>query len=179
MFATLKKKLEKRALDSVRSKVLANRMRRFTPIDQVKSVVLLYKVDGVTISTDLYNIIGQFERRGATVEVVLVSKRKENQAKPDDRDNFYYIGHHDRKWYGVPKDDRILEVLQKNHDYFIDLTMMDRGICNYLANASMAKFKIGGINFANSPYDLVIDVSDEADLGFFEEQMMVYLQKIG
>lgn len=57
--------------------------------------------------------------------------------------------------------------------------MMERGICTYLANASMAKFKIGGINYPNSPYDLIIDVSSDVDLGFFEEQMMVYLQKIG
>lgn len=179
MFATLKKKLEKRALESIRSKVSASRIRRFTPLNQVKSVVLLYRVDGATISTDLYNFIGQFERRGAAVDVVLVSKRTDAQEKLDDKDSFYYIGHQDIKWYGVPKSDKILEVLQKNHDYFIDLTMMERGICTYLANASMARFKIGGINYPSSPYDLIIDVSSDVDLGFFEEQMMVYLQKIG
>lgn len=178
MFTAIKKRFEKSAFESIRSKVELKRKHQFTPLSQVQSLAILYKSKGGTLSPELIHLISTFERRGVDVDVIMVDKKKLLPAEKAN-DKLYHISNEEVSWYGVPKNDKILSVLQKNHDYFIDLTMAESGLCAYLALASMAKFKIGNRRYENSPYDLTIDMNIENNLPIFEEQLLTYLQRIG
>lgn len=179
MLTAIKKSFQKRAFEALRSNVSLARKRYFTPFNQVKSVVLLYKVDGVDDFSNLYPFIDKLVAKGATVDTILVGKQKDLQVEIPEKYNVYRVGYQEVKWNGTPKSEEVLKLLQNNHDYFIDLTRLESNLCVYLATASMAKFKIGGVAIAGSPFDFTLDVSDDVDLRFFEEQMFSYLQKIG
>ena len=179
MLAAIKKGFQKRAFEALRSSVNSARKRYFTPFDRVKSIVLLYKVGGEDDFSDLYPLIDKLVAKGATVDTIMVGKQKDLQVEIPDTYNVYQVGYQDVKWNGTPKSEEVLKLLQNNHDYFIDLTRLESNLCVYLATASLAKFKIGGVAIAGSPFDFTIDVSDDTDLRFLEEQMFSYLQKIG
>lgn len=179
MLTAIKKSFQKRAFEALRTSVSLARKRYFTPFDRVKSVILLYKVGGEDNFSDLYTFIDKLTAKGASVDTILVGKQKDLQVDIPDKYSVYQVGYQEVKWNGTPKNEEILKLLQNNHDYFIDLTGLESNLCVYLATASLAKFKIGGGGIAGSPFDFTIDVSDDTDLRFFEEQMFAYLPKIG
>jgi hypothetical protein len=179
MFAGLKKKLQKRALDAVRAKTEAQRIRRFIPLQQVLSVIIMYKLEEPLIPKDLNAFIQHLERMNMRVDIVLVTRHKQTANQLALTNKYTIIGKDEVSWYGTPKNDKILQLMELNHDYFIDLTMTDHGLCSYLSAASMAKLKIGACSYDNAPYDLIIDIGDESSISYFEDQLFSYLQKIG
>lgn len=178
MLTAIKKSFQKRAFEALRSSVSSARKRYFTPFDRIKSVVLLYRVGGEDSFSDLYPFIDRLEAKGAKVDTILVGKQKDLQLEIPNKYSVYPVGYQEVKWNGTPKNEEVLNLLQNNHDYFIDLARLESSLSIYLATASLAKFKIGGVGIAGSPFDLTLDVSDDADLRFFEEQMFAYLPKI-
>lgn len=179
MLTAIKKSFQKRAFDALQSNVSAIRERYFTPLDKVKSVVLLYKVENENQLPDLYTFIDKIMAKGIDVDCIMVGKSKDLQSAYPKTANFYRLSTQDVKWNGVPKNEEILKLLQKNHDYLIDLSRLESQLCAYLATASLAKFKIGSIGIVGSPFDFTIDIDGNESLEFLEEQMFAYLQKIG
>lgn len=179
MLTAIKRSFQKRAFDALQSNLSAMRERYFTPLDKVKSAVLLYKVENENQLLDLYTFIDRVVARGIDVDCIMVGKPKDLQSAYPKTANFYRASTQEVKWNGVPKNEEVLKLLQKNHDYLIDLSRLESQLCAYLATASLAKFKIGSIDIADSPFDFTIDVDGSVDLEFLQEQMFAYLQKIG
>jgi hypothetical protein len=179
MLTAIKKGFQKRALESLRTKVNLTRERYFTPLDKVKNVLILYKVGSEDAFSELDEFISKLGKRGIAVETIIVGKQKNLTGALPSKPNFYPIGYQDVRWDGVPKNETVIKLLQNSHDYFIDLTRLESGLCTYLTTSSLAKFKIGCVNEPNSPYDFTVEVGSDASLIFFEEQMFTYLQKIG
>lgn len=179
MFSAIKKGIQKRAFESLRVKVSSVRNRRFTSIDKVRSALLLYRVENENNLTELYDFIDTLIAKNIEVDVIMAGRPKNLQSAYPKTATFHRISLQEVKWNGEPKNEAILKTLQKDHDYFIDLSFLGSNLCTYLATASLAKFKIGGVMVAESPFDLTVDVNGNHDLGYFESQMLAYLQKIG
>jgi hypothetical protein len=179
MLTAIKKGFQRRAYEALRSKVDATRERYFTPLSKARNVILLYKVEDENMLPEFYTFIERLKAKGISVDAIMVGKPKDLQSAYPKIANFFRVSYHDIKWNGAPKNEEIIRLLQKNHDYFIDLSRLESQLCTYLATASLAKFKIGSINIEGTPFDFTIDVDKDTDLSFFQEQMFSYLQKIG
>ena len=178
MLKRLRQKFAAKAMESIKKRVESNRERHFTDLTKVQTVLILQVANGNSLPADLNHFVSEFERLGATVDVIALSRQKQAPAQLEEQPNITYVSPADFSWLKLPKSDKILKLLEKNHDYFIDLTCAESGAAACIANASMAKFKIGKIQYSGCPYDFTLAACNESDLGFFEEQLFLYLKKI-
>lgn len=179
MFAAIKSYFQKRALDSLREYVQQNRKRQFTPLDRVKTMLVLYKANSEGDLSALMSFMASFRIKGIVVDAIAINRHHDEKKQPSVIDGCHLLSYKSIRWNGVPKNDEILKLLQNSHDYFIDLTRLESSLSVYLATASLAKFKIGGVTPALNPFDFTIETGSNSDIGYFEEQMVAYLQKLG
>ena len=85
----------------------------------------------------------------------------------------------DVNWLYYPVKLFVKDFLEEEFDILIDLSLKEQLPLLYLAAKSKAGLKIGRFDETHQEYyDLMIDVTPDASLGFFIDQVMHYLTKI-
>jgi hypothetical protein len=69
----------------------------------------------------------------------------------------------DLTWYGSPNSNNVNKFISQKFDLLIDMSRSSDYVFKYISTLSMAKFKIGGIQYKNDPFDLILlEKSNEA-----------------
>ena len=88
----------------------------------------------------------------------------------------YYFNQRDLNWYGGPKNDYIKELINKEFDILIDLTLEDVFVLQYVSGLSRSKLKVGRYSKTHENYfDLMINLKKTATLEDFIDHVLHYL----
>ncbi len=88
----------------------------------------------------------------------------------------YYFNLSDLNWYGGPKNDYIKELINKQFDILIDLTLEDVFVLQYVSGLSRSKLKVGRYSKIHENYfDLMINLKKTATLEDFIDHVLHYL----
>lgn len=82
-------------------------------------------------------------------------------------------------WWGKPSSHIVSNFLEEPYDVYIDVNLKDNIAVRYIANVSVAKFKIGHYkDDPESPFDMQISVPKEQGLKAYLREVDTYLQMI-
>jgi hypothetical protein len=86
------------------------------------------------------------------------------------------------KWdvsrFGRPTSDAASDFMRTPFDIYIDFTLTDIPVMQYIAALSMAKMKVGRWSYAGNPYDFVLSLPGNADADSFVAQLKHYMVTI-
>lgn len=84
----------------------------------------------------------------------------------------------DLKYSGVPKSHKIANFIKNEFDILIDFTPEYNFTSHYLSVISKAQFKIGRYSFENTPYDFVLEQSENKNIDDFMKRLLFYFNSI-
>ncbi|MDR2292460.1 MAG: hypothetical protein LBE11_03195 [Prevotellaceae bacterium] len=67
-----------------------------------------------------------------------------------------FVTKSDLTWYKKPKGENVNKFISQNFDVLIDMSRSSDYVFKYIVTLSNAKFKIGGIQYKNDPFDLIL-----------------------
>jgi hypothetical protein len=62
----------------------------------------------------------------------------------------------DLTWYGKPNCEDVNKFMTQKFDVLIDMSRSSEYVYRYISTLSTAKFKIGGLQYKNDPFDLIL-----------------------
>jgi hypothetical protein len=80
-------------------------------------------------------------------------------------------------WYGKPDCEDANKFISQKFDVLIDMSRKSEYVFRYIATMSMAKFKIGGIQYKNDPFDLIL-LEKSGDTAKFVSLIINFLSTI-
>ena len=92
--------------------------------------------------------------------------------------NYFFITKADLNWYMKPTGEVADIFYTKDPDIMVDFTMEVPLELQFLVQLSSASFKIGSFTEQDNDYDLMINLSDHYDIGFFAEQIKHYVSML-
>jgi hypothetical protein len=89
--------------------------------------------------------------------------------------NYSFITRKDLTWYLKPTGEATESFFALDPDILVDFTMDMPLELQYLVQLSTASFKIGCFTEEDNDYDLMINLTDNRDIGFLAEQIKHYV----
>lgn len=83
----------------------------------------------------------------------------------------------DLTWYDRPYCEDVNKFISQKFDVLIDLSHNSEYVFRYILTMSMAKFKIGGIQYKNDPFDLIL-LEKSGDITKFVSLIINFLSTI-
>ena len=79
----------------------------------------------------------------------------------------------------IPKDAHLQELVKREFDLLIDLSLKDEFVLKYLHALSKSKLRVGAaMNYKNQYGDLLIEIEEKRDIPFLVSQINHYLTQI-
>ncbi|MDR3226318.1 MAG: hypothetical protein LBT56_01425 [Prevotellaceae bacterium] len=155
MVEFFKKLIGERILKTRASK--NKREKAFCNIDSMKSVGILFENTG-----NMYVVANKmmkfFLSRRIKISAIVFENIK--QSELENRKQFpTYVKIFTKSnltWYGKPDCNETDKFMSQNFDVLIDMSRSSNYVFKYISTLSMAKFKIGGIEYQNDPFDLIL-----------------------
>ena len=137
--------------------IRTKREKQFCNIESIKSVGILFEnID------DMYVIANKMMKFFISRKIKISALAFENVKGADleFRKQFpSYIklfSKSELNWYGKPNCEDVSKFISQRFDVLIDISRKSDYVYKYITTMSMAKFKIGGIQYKNDPFDLII-----------------------
>lgn len=90
-------------------------------------------------------------------------------------ENYSFITRSDLTWYLKPRGESAEKFYSLDPDMLVDFTRDVPLELQYLVQLSSARFKIGCFTEKDNDYDLMINLSDQSDIGYLSEQIKHYV----
>ncbi|MDR3286932.1 MAG: hypothetical protein LBT27_05775 [Prevotellaceae bacterium] len=155
MFEFLKKIIGERILKTRASK--RKREKAFCNIDSMKSVGILFEN-----TENMYVVVNKmmkfFLARRIKISAIVFENIKSSELENRKQYPTYVkiFTKSDLTWYDKPDCSETDKFISQNFDVLIDMSRNSSYVFKYLSTLSMAKFKIGGIEYKNDPFDLIL-----------------------
>lgn len=81
-------------------------------------------------------------------------------------------------WYHQPTSEKVLRFAREELDILIDLSFDEVLSLRWLTTLSMAKFKVGALNYHQNPFDLILTIDKKNGLSYLCEQVEKVLYEI-
>jgi hypothetical protein len=123
----------------------------------MKSVGILFENTG-----DMYVMVNKmmkfFLARRIKVSAIAYENIKNSELENRKQIPTYVkiITRSDLTWYRKPKGENINKFILQRFDVLIDMSRSSDYVYKFISSLSTAKFKIGGIQYKNDPFDLIL-----------------------
>ena len=150
-----KKTIGNRTLKKRASKM--HREKEFCNIDSIKTVGILFEN-----TDDMYVVVSKMMKFFIARKIKISAIAFENikNAVLEDRKQFpSYVKIFTKSeltWYDRPNCEDVNMFIAQDFDVLIDMSRKSEYVFRYVSTMSMAKFKIGGIQYKNDPFDLIL-----------------------
>ncbi|MDR2065338.1 MAG: hypothetical protein LBP85_06495 [Prevotellaceae bacterium] len=155
MFNFTKKIIGNRILKTRASKI--KRSRAFCNIDSMKSAGILFE------NTENMYVMADKMMKFFLVRKIKISAIAFENVKNTGIESREYIPSYikiftksDLTWYGKPNCNAVSQFISQKFDVLIDMSRSSDYVYKYISTLSTAKFKIGGIQYKNDPFDLIL-----------------------
>ncbi|MFH0756089.1 MAG: hypothetical protein V2B15_02240 [Bacteroidota bacterium] len=171
--AKLKESIGKRMLKRKRKGFIRDvRVHNF---ETAKSAVVLFEAN----VTESFQVIKDFrkflESKGIRCNVYGYVSQKEVPQEMLFWKNYAFITRSNLNWYMKPSGENVEAFFADDPDILIDFTRDIRLELQFLVQLSTARFKIGCFTETENDYDLMINLTDQNDIGFLAEQFKHYI----
>ncbi|MAC95232.1 MAG: hypothetical protein CMC96_07005 [Flavobacteriales bacterium] len=148
-------------------------------LEQAKTALILYDAT-IAENDQLVRKLSQFfKEEGVKAECLgFFNKKGKKVVVPKDELNYHYFSPLDINWLKIPKNDKVIELKNKEVDLLIDLNLSNYFTLEYISTLSKAHFKIGSAsNYRTEVCDLTLSM-DEGSLAELIKQIKKYLSII-
>jgi hypothetical protein len=133
------------------------RKKAFCNIDSMKSVGILFENTG-----NMYVMANKMMKffLARKIKVFAIAFENIKAAELENRKQIptyiKMVTSSDLTWYGRPNCSSVDKFLLQKFDVLIDMSRSFDYVYKYISTLSLAKFKIGGIQYKNDPFDLIL-----------------------
>lgn len=164
-----------RFLFSIRLKQV-RRKKQLVNLNQAKNICITYNVTGQEAFRTVKTLVKELTTKQRQVMALGFINRKSIPNYCVAANSGYYFNLRDLNWYGGPKNDYIKELINKEFDILIDLTLEDVFVLEYVSGLSRSKLKVGRYSKTHEHYlDLMISLKRTATLEDFIDHVLHYL----
>jgi len=146
--------------------------------ETAKSAVILFDAS----ETDSFPVIKEFRKFIENKHIKCAAfgyvRQKEIPQEMLFWKNYLFITKSDLNWYMKPTGDAVDNFFTQDPDILIDFTKEVPLELQFLVVLSNAKFKIGSFTEQENDYDLMINLTDQNDIGYLAEQIKHYVSML-
>lgn len=152
---------------------------RVLNLKEIKTALIIYNATNKLTEEDVRNFARFLKEDGIKVDTIGYFKRKnQKEALPVNELGYHYFDKKICNFLGIPVNQELNKLIEKTHDLLIDLNFESNFALRYYSTLSNSGFKIGKTgNYIDTVGDLTIS-TDNHLLGYFIEQLKVYLKMI-
>ena len=133
------------------------REKKFCNIDSIKTVgVLLENTDDMYVVANKMMKFFMSKKIKTSAIAFENIKRVELENRKQNPSYIKIITKSELTWYNRPSCEDVNTFTSQKFDVLIDISRKSEYIFKYISTMSMAKFKIGGIQYKNDPFDLIL-----------------------
>jgi len=152
------------------------RNRKLVNLNEAKSVVIVYTVINQDLFRKIKTLVKELTTRNRQVMALGFVNRNSIPNYCVAANSGYYFDIRDLNWYGAPKNNYIKEVIKKEFDILIDLTMEDEFVTQFISGLSRSKFKVARYSKKHElHYDLMISLQNNSNVDELIDQVVHYL----
>jgi len=146
--------------------------KKFAGDNFCERILILSDGDDDRFRSETQHFVERLKKSGKKVECIYF------YSKPSDSDDGY--SQKEVKWYGIPQNEFIDNILGKEFDLFLFLYPRMENHLKYLSILNNAKFKVGpSFTEEDSTFDLTIDIQDKSDIRSLIRQIETHLKLLG
>lgn len=155
MFNFAKKIIGNRVLKQRAAKM--HREKKFYNIESIKSLGVLFEN-----TDDMYVVVNKmikfFMEKEIKISAIAFENIKNSNAEIAAQIPSYtkIFTKSELTWYNKPNCEAVNNFISEKFDVMIDMSRSSEYVYKYVATMSMAKFKIGGMQYKNDPFDLIL-----------------------
>jgi len=133
------------------------REKEFCNIDSIKTVGVLFEDSG-----DMYVVANKMMKFFMSRKIKIAAlafeniKRSEMESGKQFPSYIKVFSKSELTWYDRPESEDVNKFIAHKFDVLIDMSRKSDYVFKYVSSMSMAKFKIGGIQYKNDPFDLIL-----------------------
>jgi hypothetical protein len=143
--------------------------------ETAQSVVLLFN----TGENNSFSVINSFRKflkeKGISCSAYGYVEQKEIPQEMLLRKNLSFVTRNDLNWYLKPTGEVIETFFKEDPDILVDFTREMPLELQFMVQLSTARFKIGTYTEQENDYDLMINLSEPADMEYLAEQIKHYV----
>lgn len=152
------------------------RRKQLVNLNQAKTICIAYNVTSQAAFRTVKTMVKELTTKQRQVMALGFINRKSIPNYCVAANSGYYFNQRDLNWYGGPKNDYIKELINKEFDILIDLTLEDVFVLQYVTGLSRSKLKVGRYSKTHENYfDLMISLKKTATLEEFIDHVLHYL----
>ncbi len=163
---------------SMRMRKIAKKQRRrrqMIGLDLAKSVGIYFYYEGKA-SYDTANKFANYLRnRGISVMLLAYSNAKEKPTEVTESPNFGCFVKSELAFNRIPHDDIVNMFVKQPFDIFFDLSLTDHFQNLFIANSSLATFKVGRVSeWGLKIFDFTLEIKEKTNLDEFVRIILNY-----
>ena len=179
IFNAIKNKVGNRVLNKHSAKM--KREKLFQGISTMKRVGILFEYNSnmYVAAKKLINFFASQKIEAFLIafdDVKYDKKEKEGQGRPVPP-NVKLFSRSDLNWYNKPESRNVSDFITLKFDLLIDMSCSSEYVYRYITTLSMAKCKIGGVEYNNDPFDWIF-VEKTKDISKFTIQIINFLTTV-
>lgn len=170
----LKEYIQKNTLKKINN----TRISKYMALQEITSVGFLFNFDEDTILETVKKLIEIMDSR--SIKFMALGINNERQSYPSEilDHRIKILNRKDFTYAQVPNRDSISVFLDKEFDLFVDFGSKYFFPNDFISHSSKATFKIGRLNYAGNPFDLVLDNFKQGTARSFLNSLIHYLSSI-
>ena len=119
------------------------RKKQLVNLNQARTICIAYNVTSQAAFRTVKTMVKELTTKQRQVMALGFINRKSIPNYCVAANSGYYFNLRDLNWYGGPKNDYIKELINKEFDILIDLTLEDVFVLQYVSGLSRSKLKVG------------------------------------
>lgn len=173
-----------RIKESIGKRVLQKKLKGFERyvhvhnFETAKSAVILFDANNPASFPLIKDFRKFVESKGIQCKSFGYVLQKEIPQEMLFQKSFSFITKSDLNWYLKPTGEAVDDFFSRNPDILFDLTMGVPLEMQYLVKLSNAQFKISSYTDDENDYDLMINLTDQHDVGYLCEQIKHYVSML-
>lgn len=153
-----------------------SRNKQLVNLNEARTICITYNVTSQEVFRTIKTIVKELTTKQRQVMALGFINRKSIPNYCVAANSGYYFNQRDLNWYGGPKNDYVKELINKEFDILIDLTLEDVFVLQYIVGLSRSKLKVGRYSKTHEDYfDLMINLKKTDTLEDFIDHIMHYL----
>jgi hypothetical protein len=173
IFAGIRESLARQNLKSRRKKNLRN--RKVHNFETAREVSLLFDASSPEDFRYIKEFAGFLSRKNIEPYMLGFIDSKEIPDEVAIREHCDILSKNDLDWIFRPSSEQAKEFIRKEYDILFDLSLTGNFPLSWLAEMSMANFKVGRYTEKSNDYDLMIDIKSNPSVEFLIEQIKNYV----
>lgn len=167
--------------ESIGKQILKRKIKSFTRevcvhnFDTARSVAILFD----TSEPESFQVIKDFrkfvESKGITCSAYGYVHQKEIPQQMLFWKNYSFITRSNLTWYLKPTGEAVESFYAMDPDMLVDFTPDITLEMQFMVQLSTARFKVGCFTESENDYDLMINLTEQKDIGFLAEQIKHYI----